>query len=68
MKKKIFMSIAIIAITAIGFISIANSTYATISSDCPNGCVEGSGGCHCNGDYPDLREAKWKKPSLEQVE
>lgn len=42
-----------------------DESKASVSSDCPNGCVEGQGGCHCNGDYPDLREAKWSKPKLE---
>lgn len=26
---------------------------------CPNGCVEGGGGCYCFKKYPNLSEAKW---------
>jgi hypothetical protein len=27
-----------------------------IDPECPNGCVEGSGGCYCYDYYPDLAE------------
>ena len=29
---------------------------------CPNGCIKGSGGCHCYIDYPDLKEYPWPEP------
>lgn len=28
---------------------------ATINPDCPDGCVEGGGGCYCHGHYPNLK-------------
>lgn len=30
-----------------------------INPSCPNGCVTGSGGCYCNGYYPEYKEYKW---------
>lgn len=35
-----------------------------INPDCPNGCVEGEGGCFCFKDYPELKEATWSSTSL----
>ena len=30
-----------------------------INPDCPNGCVDGDGGCFCFEEYPEYKEAKW---------
>lgn len=35
-----------------------------INPDCPNGCVEGEGGCFCFEDYPQYKEATWSSTSL----
>lgn len=32
------------------------STNTEALAYCPNGCVAQSGGCHCNGDYPQYAE------------
>lgn len=62
MKKKVLL----VASLFIFFISIF-SLNAGIKRDlsgleegyCPNGCVEGSGGCYCKGYYPEYAEANW---------
>ena len=33
----------------------------SINPDCPDGCVEGSGGCRCYIDYDDLKSGTWRK-------
>jgi hypothetical protein len=38
---------------------MAEASAKDVNPDCPNGCVEGSGGCHCYKDYPQYAEAKW---------
>ena len=30
-----------------------------INPECPNGCVNGGGGCYCYHKYADYREAPW---------
>ena len=32
------------------------STNTEALAYCPNGCIAQSGGCHCNGDYPQYKE------------
>jgi hypothetical protein len=75
MKKRIFMSIFMVAVVAIAGWNISQSMSEVALSDvslanvealageinpnCPNGCVEGSGGCTCNGSYPQYKEATW---------
>lgn len=34
------------------------STNTEALGYCPNGCIDASGGCHCNGDYPQYAEYK----------
>ena len=35
-----------------------------INPECPNGCVDGEGGCFCFEEYPEYREATWSSTSL----
>jgi hypothetical protein len=78
MRKKVIFSVAVCAIVltaAVGFyqkaredVSLNDLTrnnmeaLATINPDCPNGCVNGEGGCHCYRDYKEYAEAKWPTP------
>ncbi len=63
MKKKTykFVSITIIAIVMVFGSQLINAKIIPpiTDPDCPNGCVAGSTGCHCHGDYPNLREYNW---------
>ncbi|MDR2916482.1 MAG: hypothetical protein LBV74_16920 [Tannerella sp.] len=74
-KKKIFGSIAVLAIAAmaafnvnvnsqdngLSYISLDNAeALASESSDCPNGCLDQSGnGCWCRTWHTYVKEAKW---------
>ena len=56
MKK--FMKTFIIPVALFG-IFFVGSFYnkANAGPNCPNGCVDGSGGCYCNGWYGCYAEA-----------
>lgn len=72
MKKNIRAVMMVAAIALIASINVFNSQKTIAMSDmalanvealadnendmCPNGCVNGSGGCFCNGWYPTLSE------------
>jgi len=57
--KKLFLSILVIFALALTTGVNVNTADAQINPDCPNGCVGGSGGCHCFQDYPQYAEAVW---------
>jgi len=72
MKKKIFICLAIMAITAVTAWNVNFSSQANEMSDvalanvealakvnplCPNGCFFGGDGCWCNGFHDCLKEA-----------
>jgi hypothetical protein len=74
-KKKIFGSLAVLAIAAMAAInvsvnsrdngladvSLANvEALANENPDCPNGCLDQAGtGCWCYIYYPYVKEATW---------
>ena len=71
MKKKFLGLIAIVAIAVVtalsvnvksndkGLTELGMANAKALASDlCPNGCVDGSGGCYCNGWYPCYAEAE----------
>ncbi len=57
--KKIFLSLLIISALALTTVVNVKTADAEVNPDCPNGCVYGSGGCHCIVDYPQYAEAVW---------
>ena len=62
MKRKIYKHFAFAAIVAMLAVSsqIIKATIPPVTDpDCPNGCVAGSGGCHCHIDYPQYAEYIW---------
>lgn len=65
MKKKILFFVAVIAIIVAGMVT-ATSVRADINPECPNGCVEGSGGCYCFDNYPQYAEHVWKEDLMAQ--
>ena len=62
MKKKILVSMAIVAFSVAAFYIPVRE----VKADCPNGCLVNHGdGCWCNGWYPNLKEGPVKPASLE---
>lgn len=73
MKKNIRAVMMVVAIALVAGVNMFNSQRAVAMSDialanvealandelhpCPNGCVNGSGGCFCHEWYPYYKEA-----------
>lgn len=52
-------SIGAVDFTNLKLITSAAQAQGEINPACPNGCVEGAGGCYCYTRYKNLREYRW---------
>ena len=67
MRKKILVFVAVTALTVVGMITSVNISMASMSEDCPNGCLVTVGpGCQCNGWHPNMLEDKPSKAKLQR--
>ncbi|MCH7399045.1 hypothetical protein MM236_13655 [Belliella sp. DSM 107340] len=59
MFSKIKITLVACALFIAGGMMMSGNSIAQTNPDCPNGCVQGSGGCSCNGWHSCLEEYDW---------
>lgn len=60
--KKIFLSILFISALALTTGVNIQTSKASIDPECPNGCLdESGGGCYCYRWYPHVKEKVWQE-------
>ncbi|HRR11039.1 MAG: hypothetical protein KBA42_06405 [Bacteroidales bacterium] len=64
--KIVLTSLFLMGFLTIGYFASRSMANTPINPDCPNGCKPCGQYCYCNGDHPNLAEAKWKPVEIKK--